>query len=315
MKLNPKVSVIIPVYNTELYVHATVKSIQQQTLKELEIIIINDGSTDDSLKIIRDIAITDERIKIYNQKNQGLSVTRNIGLRHAIGKYIYFMDSDDLLENDALELCYKKCELEQLDFVFFDAECFSEDSTLSIGQFHYKRTQTLPNKICTGIEMMNIQLNQYQFKSSVCLNFINRVFLLEHHLEFFPGILHEDQLFTSQLYLQATRVNSIQRSFFYRRVRANSIMTRRFNWQNIHGYLTVTNELLKKINLFTPDSAATIHCFLAQMLNAAIWQAYVLPFRQRIRLYSLCITKYKRYVNNKTLGILLFKSYIHKSNN
>ena len=93
----PKVSVIIPVYNTEKYVRQAVESIRQQTLKDIEIIIVNDGSTDGSMTILEELAAQDERIKLFSQENQGLSVTRNVGLSHSTGEYVYFMDSDDLL--------------------------------------------------------------------------------------------------------------------------------------------------------------------------------------------------------------------------
>ena len=105
-----KVSVVIPVYNTEKYVREAIESIIHQSLKELEIIIINDGSTDGSPEILKEISNTDHRIQVYTQTNQGQSTARNFGISHARGKYIYFMDSDDLLEEDALEACYLKCE-------------------------------------------------------------------------------------------------------------------------------------------------------------------------------------------------------------
>ena len=91
---SPKVSVIIPVYNTAPYLHEALSSITRQTLQELEIIIVNDGSTDGSGEIIREVAETDGRIKVFEQENQGQSVARNVGLEQATGEYIYFMDSD-----------------------------------------------------------------------------------------------------------------------------------------------------------------------------------------------------------------------------
>lgn len=98
-----KVSVIIPVYNTELYVRQTIQSILGQTLHDIEIITVDDGSTDNSLSILSELAEQDHRIKIFAHKNQGVSVARNIGLEQASGEFIYFMDSDDLLEKDTLE--------------------------------------------------------------------------------------------------------------------------------------------------------------------------------------------------------------------
>ena len=123
MKYNEiKVSVVIPVYNTEKYVRQAVESVMYQSLKELEIIVVDDGSTDKSLSIVEKLGDTDKRIQIYTQANQGQSIARNRGISHAHGEYIYFMDSDDLLEEDALELCYHKCKEEKLDFDAMDYE-------------------------------------------------------------------------------------------------------------------------------------------------------------------------------------------------
>ena len=115
------VSVIIPVYNVEKYLEEALESVINQTLKDIEIIIINDGSTDRSLEIAKGYALKDKRIKIIDQKNQGLSVARNRGIENAKGKYIYFMDSDDYIALETLEVCYKKCEEYELEMIYFVA--------------------------------------------------------------------------------------------------------------------------------------------------------------------------------------------------
>ena len=305
----PKVSVIIPVYNTEKYVRQAVESIRRQTLKDIEIIIVNDGSTDGSMTILEELAAQDERIKLFSQENQGLSVTRNVGLSHSTGEYVYFMDSDDLLVSDTLLKCYVKCKEENLDFVFFDAESFNDEGTLPEGVFDYKRTDKLEDKVYNGAEIFKIELDRFEFKSSVCLNIIKREFLISHNLIFKPGILHEDQLFTVMLYLNASKVGFIKEAFFKRRVRNNSIMTNRFAWKNMHGYLTVTTGLLQYASKY-PEHKKLIDLFLSQMLDAAVWQAHVLPLSQRIRLFFLCVKDYKKYVTNKTLLTLLLKSVV-----
>ena len=115
------VSVIIPVYNVEEYLKEALESVVNQSLKDIEIIIINDGSTDKSLRIIKGYATKDKRIKIINQKNQGQSIARNSGIENAKGKYIYFMDSDDYIALETLEVCYKKCEEYELEMIYFVA--------------------------------------------------------------------------------------------------------------------------------------------------------------------------------------------------
>lgn len=97
----PKVSVVIPVYNTEAYVGEAIESAREQTLRDIEILVIDDGSTDRSPSVIRKLADTDSRIQIYTQTNQGVSAARNKGLEYVKGEFIYFLDSDDLLEKCA----------------------------------------------------------------------------------------------------------------------------------------------------------------------------------------------------------------------
>lgn len=114
--INPsaKVSVIIPVYNTATYLHSALDSICNQTIKDLEIILINDGSTDNSQSIIEEYARKDNRIKYLTQPNQRQGVARNNGLQLATGQYVYFMDSDDILDIDTLRQCYEICEKKSL---------------------------------------------------------------------------------------------------------------------------------------------------------------------------------------------------------
>ena len=111
---NPKISVIIPVYNVEDYLEECLDSIINQTFKDLEIICINDGSQDNSLNILEEYAEKDNRIKIITTKNQGLSAARNRGLENITGDYVYFIDSDDYLELTAFEELYAVSEEKSL---------------------------------------------------------------------------------------------------------------------------------------------------------------------------------------------------------
>ena len=113
------ISVIVPAYNVEDYLGECLDSIINQTFTDIEIICVNDGSVDSTLDIFNDYASRDERINVISQENKGLSGARNTGLKHAKGKYIYFMDSDDYLEVNALERMYSAAEEKSADIVFF----------------------------------------------------------------------------------------------------------------------------------------------------------------------------------------------------
>lgn len=117
----PKVTVIIPVYNAEDYIYGCLISIIKQTLKEIELIIVNDGSTDNTFSIISIFGQHDKRIKIINQKNAKTGAARNNALKLAKGEYISFVDSDDKLHKTALEELYKKANLNKSDVVICGA--------------------------------------------------------------------------------------------------------------------------------------------------------------------------------------------------
>jgi len=244
---NIKVSVIIPVYNTSAYLQAAVSSIQNQTLKDFEIIAVNDGSADDSLEILQKLASEDSRLKVISyEKNQGVSVCRNTGLEHAVGQYIYFFDSDDILEPDCLELCYQKMNTDNSDFLIFDGISFYENGIKPSFNASYQRTSLLENKQYTGADLAEFLHQKKAYTCSICLCFIRKSYLDGIALSFYPGVLYEDVLYTIILYLSAQNVSFIRRSFFRRRIRANSTMTSTISQRLIDYRYTVGNELLKE---------------------------------------------------------------------
>lgn len=261
-----KVSVIIPVYNVEKYVEESVLSIMNQSLKEIEIIIINDGSTDNSLEIIHKLSTKDNRINVISTINNGQSIARNIGLYIAQGEYIYFFDSDDLLDVKTLEECYFECKTNDLDFLFFDANCFGDNL---INEINYKRSNKFRKKIYKGIDILNEQFKEKGFSASPCLSFIKRKYLINTNLSFYPRIIHEDALFTFILYLRAEKVSFIDKCYFHRRIRTDSIMTSPYKIKNALGYLTVCKELLNyyKFTQLKQEKQIVKH-YLSSLINS-----------------------------------------------
>lgn len=290
----PKVSVIIPVYNTGDYLRETLDSICSQTLEELEIILLDDGSTDNSARIMKEYAKHDSRIQYHRQPNQGLSVARNQAMKHATGKYIYFMDSDDILDKNALQQCYQTCEKENLDFTFFDAEPIIESSDNS-NIPGYNRKEKIDENIWKGIDLLNYELNNHLFRTPVWLCFVNRQFLSKFFKRFPPGIIHEDHPFALQIYLHAERVCYIPQAFFKRRIRSGSIMTQRFSMRNIEGYTTVFTEICN-LTPQHPEWASVINKYLYQTLNDVIWAGHRMTFLEKIetacRFKRLSLSKY-----------------------
>ena len=305
--MKPKVSVVIPFFNTEAYIEEAINSIQVQTLSELEIILVDDGSTDQSLAIVQRLAQQDKRIRVFSQSNQGVSAARNKGLELVNGEFIYFLDSDDSLEKNALALCYEKCVRDQLDFVFFDAESIHLQNNYPAQTYIHRANRE--NQISSGPDLLNQQLDTYTYRSPVWLNFIRADFLQQHHLSFFPGIIHEDELFTFFLYIYAKRVGYIAQIFSKRKLRHNSIMTQKFSWKNIRGYLTVTEELLKVSHTLPSEVQPTLHKYLRFMLNAVIWKAHTLSVQEKRKLFSHCVHRhYLKYITLKNLLVLFLKA-------
>ncbi|KAA6346071.1 putative glycosyltransferase EpsJ [termite gut metagenome] len=241
----PKVSIIIPVYNTAGYLEEAVNSILNQTLAELEIIAVNDGSTDNSLEILERIRQRDSRLKIYSQENRGQSAARNTGIIYAKGEFIYFFDSDDILQKETLAACYQKAIAENADIVFFDAEVIGTTRQNIFQDSPYERKYILESNIVyKGHEIVEYLINKKIYSAAPWLVFTRISYLQSIHLNFYPGIIHEDQLFTFLLFLQADRVCFIPKSYFQRRIRPHSTMTSPVSMKNIHGYITVCRELV-----------------------------------------------------------------------
>ena len=116
-----KISVIIPIFNTRKFLNKCLDSLLNQSLTDIEIICVDDGSTDNSLKILKSYANKDDRVKVLTRENNGAGAARNLGLKYVNGKYILFVDSDDWFEEDGLKLLYDKAEQLNVDILLFDS--------------------------------------------------------------------------------------------------------------------------------------------------------------------------------------------------
>ena len=231
----PKVSIVIPVYNVESYLGECLASVLRQTLRDIEIICVNDGSTDGSAKIIAEYAARDSRIRVITQANGGLSAARNAGLNAATGKYIYFLDSDDWITNDAMEKCFTICDRNDLDQLVFgcetyvsaDACCKIDMDMVGLKEAYYRIDETLCGMVLSGSELLSGLLSKRRYFASVPLRFMRRDSILSASLRFPEGLLHEDEYFTPLSLLTANRAEVICDKFYRRRLRMDSIETSR----------------------------------------------------------------------------------------
>ena len=256
---NIKVSIIIPVYNVESYLEECLDSAIDQSLDGIEIIAVNDGSTDDSLNILSRYKNKYSNLKIINQENKGLSGARNSGLKAANGKYVYFFDSDDIIDNHLIKDCYELAEAQKLDIVSFDASIFYDNEKLKINNiFNYDRSKVLNSEVMNGEKYYCKAMSQNGYRSAVPIYFFNREYLLTQELDFYEGILHEDELFTIKAILNSSRIMYIPKKYFKRRVKESFIMSSIKTERNVLGYYIVAEELYKfyinKINEFEDET-------------------------------------------------------------
>lgn len=221
----PKFSIIIPVYNVEKYIEKCLDSIFNQTLKDFEIIVVNDGTKDKSIELIKNYDI-----KIINQKNQGLSAARNRGVKEATGEYLLFLDSDDYLEKDTLKELNKSLK-NNPDIVRFQIrEVYEDGKTINYEEIPFD------NK--SGVEAFKL-ITKYHFVENAWCYAIKRKYYLEEKFSFRVGTYHEDFGLMPLVILKANKVNSISYIGYNYIQRQGSIM-------NIKDY----NKTKKKVEDF-----------------------------------------------------------------
>ena len=182
---NPKVSVIIPVYNTEAYVEQTLRSIMGQTLRDIELIVINDGSTDGSLSALERIATGDDCIRLYTQPNKGLSQTCNAGIDRARGEFIYFMDSDDLLEPTPSNAATNAAS--QTGSISYSSTPKASARQPRRRMVRLPACKNISTEVCDGTDLLRRMLALHCYRASACLSFIRTAYLRGLGLRFYRG--------------------------------------------------------------------------------------------------------------------------------
>lgn len=266
MRNHPVVSVIVPVYNVELYIEECLESIVKQNYQTLQIIVVDDGSTDTSNQKIKPYLL-DSRVQFIEQANKGLSGARNTGLEAAIGKYVLFVDSDDYLELTTIEELVELMEEKQTDLIRFNGRAFLDKLNEPIEQNNYDFSHRLQEgkKYTQDI----FEANRRTFASPVYLYMVKREVLVKNFICFYEGILHEDELFTTQVFLNSTSMLYVNAFYYYRRYRENSIMTNQSQerlQRTFDSYLTIYEEL-KKLYLKSEYSKEQKKLIKRQMLS------------------------------------------------
>ena len=224
----PKVSVIIPVYNVEEYLAECLESVINQTEKNIEIICVDDCSTDSSLAILQEYAKKDSRIiVIHNEVNSGQSVARNKGLAIAQGEFVLFVDSDDFIKPNLLETTLKYAN--NVDMVCFDFKVYNP---MKLTSFTHERF--LDNGLYTNERYFIESEKKKTFLVVPFSKLYKRDFLLQNNLKFMPGMIYEDNLFFLQCVLKAKKIYSINDKLYIYRIRPGSTMTKKLQPKNVN---------------------------------------------------------------------------------
>lgn len=217
-------SIIVPVYNVENYLDQCLKSITSYKGEDkIEIIIVNDGSTDNSLEICRDYSNKYSNITIVSQKNQGLSEARNTGIRTARGKYLLFLDSDDFLYDDIIYRLLDDIHDKYKDMFFGRSyKYYGDYEKMELSQIDYDFKEEISPDI--SFEKLN-NINNFWFAAWLVI--VNREFLLRNNLFFKKGILHEDELWVPSVFIKASSIGYLNYGFYcYRLNREGSIVSK-----------------------------------------------------------------------------------------
>lgn len=228
-------------YNVEKYVGDAIRSVIAQTWDDFELVVVDDGSTDNSLFEAQLAIGQDPRVRLLSQSNKGLGAARNYGLEVARGNYIYFLDSDDLLTPEAIKICMGYIVDLGLDFVTFSGKEFS-DLPESVQKFpQYCRPDIL--SATNGRDLLARHYSSGSYSSSVCLYVFSRSLIEPMRLRFDEGFIHEDEGFTPLLYCLSQKAISLSKQLFLRRIRASSIMSSGRSYKNSIGWLMAAKKL------------------------------------------------------------------------
>lgn len=253
----PKISVIIPIYNTERYLRKCLDSVINQTLKDIEIIIINDCTPDKSEDIVLEYSKQDKRIiYIKHEKNLGLGGVRNTGISVATGEYQWHIDSDDFIDTNACEFLYGTSMKYDVDILTFSACNYTLTGGLcSYYDNYFSRDKALCNKVYKGTDFLRIFKDKGVFHCAVWLNLFRSSFIKNFSKVFVfrRNVAHQDTDYIPILYSKCNAVICLHYTPYYRLIRSGSLSNSMLTKARMESMFAVTLSLLRYINKYSLD--------------------------------------------------------------
>lgn len=239
---NIELSVIVPVYNVEKYIGECLESIVSQKMENVEIILVNDGSTDKSKEICECFCHNTQKIYLHNQINQGVSVARNKGIELARGRYVIFLDSDDWLIKDIIPEFLKCLDNTDADLIVSRYDTYLERVQKYVKSTENNITVCQENNPIEVLGTLTYQNPYWLTVTSVC---VKRQFILKNKLKFKEGIRHEDELWIHQLFLAAHSISMFEKSLFCYRFGREDSFNKTNDIKKVFDRMFVTDEFNK----------------------------------------------------------------------
>ena len=219
-----KLTVVIPIYNVEQYIEKCLESVCEQYIDGIQVVCIDDCSTDNSYMVISSLLEKYPFLEIYqNETNLGLAATRNLGLKKSKGKYIMFVDSDDYVANNAINILVNRFEQETVDVLFYSTQMFWDVGFVNEANLD-RRIRKQEYSLNTGIGLMCDFIRNDEMFGAAWGAIYRKEYLLDNNIKFIEGILHEDIPFVFNVLLNATKADCINEIIYFYRQRNNSIL-------------------------------------------------------------------------------------------
>ena len=223
----PLISVVVPIYNVEQYLERCINSILQQTYQNLEIILVDDGSPDNSGVICDSYLSLDQRIKVIHKKNGGLSDARNAGLEIASGEFIAFIDSDDTIMPEMIEKLYQRIDTDRSDMAFCGYRQVSPNGDILSEVF-------LPDNVLTGFDALKVSYEDQGVLYTIACNKLYKKHLFQD-IRYPVGKYHEDEFTTYLIIDQCNRVSVVKEALYIYYQRDDSIMQETYSVRRLDG--------------------------------------------------------------------------------